>query len=419
VPDALRPFSYLSDATSNLYDIPLAGEFEAYSVVVATCGTSGAIWTAFSQLPSTLFDLVIIDEASQATEAEALVPLQLCKPTGLVVLAGDPQQLAATMRTGAYKMCSVAGSLQERLLTRPAYAGISPANGTIASGADSADAGNSRPGKTRSSPNGVFLAKNYRSHECILHVPSQLFYGGALESCGAPSHINSMLRWAPLPKDHSFPILFIGVDGMHMHDVDSPSFYNINELSKVVDTCRQLISDSSLDLKQSDIGVIAAFRAQVLKLRLSLRAADLRDINVGGIEDYQGQEFKVIIITTVLTSPMRQFAQDGAIGLTGNPKKFNVAVTRGMALCVVIGQPYYLHDDPCWRAYMEYCDLHGAYTGYPCNLLRRHRQEELDEEALLNAVAQTSILGAGYEEIQNPTKLSQYFFDDSAWRVLL
>jgi superfamily I DNA and/or RNA helicase len=35
-----------------------------------------------------LFDVVLVDESSQAVEIEVLVPISLCKPFGLVVLAG-------------------------------------------------------------------------------------------------------------------------------------------------------------------------------------------------------------------------------------------------------------------------------------------------------------------------------------------
>ena len=40
-----------------------------------------------------LFDVVIIDEASQAVEPATLIPLQWLKPDGLIVLVGDCQQL--------------------------------------------------------------------------------------------------------------------------------------------------------------------------------------------------------------------------------------------------------------------------------------------------------------------------------------
>jgi hypothetical protein len=58
----------------------------------------------------------------------------------------------------------------------------------------------------------------------------------------------------------------------------------------VVEVCRDLVQSSSLPpgtVAARDIGVIAAFRQQVLKLRLALRAAGLSNVSVGSVEDFQ------------------------------------------------------------------------------------------------------------------------------------
>lgn len=57
-----------------------------------------------------------------------------------------------------------------------------------------------------------------------------------------------------------------------------------------MEVCRDLVSSASLapgTVTARDIGVIAAFRQQVLKLRLALRAAGLASVNVGSVEDFQ------------------------------------------------------------------------------------------------------------------------------------
>lgn len=58
----------------------------------------------------------------------------------------------------------------------------------------------------------------------------------------------------------------------------------------MVEVCRDLLTTTSLPagtVVARDIGVIAAFRKQVLKLRLALRAAGMASINVGSVEDFQ------------------------------------------------------------------------------------------------------------------------------------
>lgn len=109
-----------------------------------------------------------------------------------------------------------------------------------------------------------------------------------------------------LSNQRSFPMMFIAVKGQHEHDLESPSFYNKREIDQVADVCRSL-ADSKL-IKVSEIGVIAAFRKQVLKLRVALRSIGLAGVNVGSVEDFQGQEVKAVIISTVMTSWVKRFA---------------------------------------------------------------------------------------------------------------
>lgn len=98
-----------------------------------------------------------------------------------------------------------------------------------------------------------------------------------------------------------------------------------------MDICLSLVSTRGV--RPEEIGIIAAFRSQVLKLRAALRSAGLSNVNVGSVLDLQGQEVKVIVISTVLTSRL-QSDRGEVMGLLGDHRKFNVAVTRGMALCI-------------------------------------------------------------------------------------
>lgn len=41
--------------------------------------------------------------------------------------------------------------------------------------------------------------------------------------------------------------------------------------------------------------------------------------------------------------------------------QFNVAVTRAKALTVIVGNPFILHEDPCWRALLDFCVRNKAY----------------------------------------------------------
>jgi hypothetical protein len=108
-----------------------------------------------------------------------------------------------------------------------------------------------------------------------------------------------------------------------------------------------------------------------------------------------------------------------SIGLIGDYRKFNVAVTRGMALCIVVGEPYTLYSDPPFRTYMETCDRNHRYFGADCSLLSRNTEK--DAEGLLNNAAQIAfrdenLLGRGSAKAFND---NQYFSDEITWRTLL
>ncbi|UZJ52104.1 hypothetical protein CBS101457_001424 [Exobasidium rhododendri] len=63
------------------------------SIVVATCHGAGG-----RQLNGMQFDVVVIDEACQATEASCWIPISLAKPDGKLILAGDHLQLPPTVK---------------------------------------------------------------------------------------------------------------------------------------------------------------------------------------------------------------------------------------------------------------------------------------------------------------------------------
>lgn len=272
---------------------------------------------------------------------------------------------------------------------------------------------------------GTYLTMNYRSQKSILSLPSQLFYKNSLREEQNRELLDSLGSWKELnnaklldeDEERPFVVLFNAIDGVHRHEVDSPAFFNVEEISAIVKICSSLIFEHGKELKIStkDIGVIGAFRSQVLKLRLALRAAQLGGINVGSVEDFQGQETRIIIISTVLTHRIPHLEINGSLGLLGDHRKFNVSLTRGMHLAIVVGHPYCLHTDPNWRHLMNFCDRHGTYTGYPCTLLERVQEEMNQENELLNSIARVSLLSSTSQRMKN----SQYFTDTLEWRGLL
>ena len=71
-----------------------------------------------------------------------------------------------------------------------------------------------------------------------------------------------------------------------------------------------------------------------------------------------------MIVSTVFAGPHLSNASRGNkldLGLLGNPRRFNVAVTRASSLLVVIGKSNSIRRDPCWKDLISLCVEMGTY----------------------------------------------------------
>uniref|UniRef100_A0A2I3FX74 RNA helicase Mov10l1 n=1 Tax=Nomascus leucogenys TaxID=61853 RepID=A0A2I3FX74_NOMLE len=314
--DAVKP--YCRDGE----DIWKASRFR---IIITTCSTSGLFYQIGVRVGH--FTHVFVDEAGQASEPECLIPLGLMSDiSGQIVLAGDPMQLGPVIKSRLAMAYGLNVSLLERLMSRPAYQRDENAFGAC---------GAHNPLLVTK------LVKNYRSHEALLTLPSRLFYHRELEVCADPTVVTSLLGWEKLPKK-GFPLIFHGVRGSEVREGKSPSWFNPTEAVQVLRYCCLLAQSISSQVSASDIGVITPYRKQVEKIRILLRNVDLMDIKVGSVEEFQGQEYLVIIISTVRSNEDRFEDDRYFLGFLSNSKRFNVAITRPKALLIVLGNPHVL-----------------------------------------------------------------------------
>ena len=141
----------------------------------------------------------------------------------------------------------------------------------------------------------------------------------------------------------------------------SPSFFNPEEVVTVMNYIKQLLEDPELEVKEEEIGVISPYRRQCQKIRGKL--GESSEVMVGTTEEFQGQERKVIILTTVRSNPdYLQQDQVAKIGFLKNRKRFNVAITRAQALLIVIGNPeilYQVKARDTFRVQGWFCDFYA------------------------------------------------------------
>ncbi|XP_054912271.1 RNA helicase Mov10l1 [Poeciliopsis prolifica] len=332
IPEVLQPYSRAGE------DIRHAA---FHRIVVSTCSSAGMFHNI--GIPEGHFTHVFLDEAGQATEPESLIPISLISERdGQIVLAGDPCQLGPIVKSNLAMAFGLGMSLLERLMSNPLYT--------------KQDWGYNPKLVTK-------LIYNYRSHEVLLTLPSKLFYLGELCFKAQREIVESLCQWKNLPKK-DFPLFFHGVRGTEMREGNNPSWFNPVEAVQVMLYCCQLAKKLYNPVHPSDIGIIAPYRKQCEKIRVLLGKVGLSDIKVGSVEEFQGQEFLVIILSTVRSneSVEREDLQS-LLGFLANPKRFNVAVTRAKALLIIVGNPHILIQDLCFRALLQYCFSNGAYLG--------------------------------------------------------
>ncbi|KAL8595223.1 hypothetical protein ACOMHN_043376 [Nucella lapillus] len=323
-------------------------------VYITTLVTAGRLVSA--QFDADHFTHLFVDEAGHATEPEAvsalagLLYMKGDNPVGKqVVLAGDPKQLGPILRSPFAKKFKLDTSLMERLMDLPIY-------------------------RRRDEPgaqDGLYydpllitkLVQNYRSHPTILDVPNELFYNGDLVTSGLPELTHLMCDWEPLPNRQK-PLIFHAVIGEDMQEASSPSFFNPFEVRQVMHYVERLVNQTSprgVPITQDHIGIISPYSKQVQKIRGELKRQGMDKVKVGSVEEFQGQERLIIIVSTVRSNP-RFLNTDNkfTIGFLQNNKRFNVAVTRPKALLIVIGNPNVLRHNRSWSTFVEYCKVNGC-----------------------------------------------------------
>ncbi|CRL04786.1 CLUMA_CG017842, isoform A [Clunio marinus] len=294
------------------------------------------------------FTHVLIDEAGQCVEADTLIPISfVSRNRGQVILAGDPKQLGPVIVSQVAKICGQEKSFLERLSEHEYYL----------------------PKENVYDCRFVTkLKKNYRSLPSILHVYNTLSYEGELEAeindvdseeIKLLQSIDKILwnRSTAVPK---CGIFFINVDGTNQRSVESCSWMNNEEAAKIFIFICQL-KKAGVDMK--DIGIITPYALQVKNLR-RIVTETMPDcgLKIGTVEEFQGQERKIILVSTVRTNPQHlKSDQQFNLGFLNCSKRMNVAISRARALLVVFGKGSVLDRDEKWRNLINFTKDNGTH----------------------------------------------------------
>ena len=299
-----------------------AAVLDSAAVVAATCVGAGD-----PTLDGRTFSLVAIDEATQATEPAALIPLLRAATAALLV--GDPRQLPPTVVSPG----GVAAGLGVSLFERLEAAGLEP----------------------------LTLDTQYRMHPGISEFPADRFYGGRLRD-GIPA--SARPRPPGLAWPSRVPVAFVQCDGPEVGGgggsgdsttATTTTYANPAEAAAVAAIVTALLRAGA---SQDAVGVVTPYAGQARALRRALNAAPASaDVEVRTVDGFQGREKEVIVMSTVRSNGR------GGVGFLADARRLNVALTRARAGLVVVGDARTLLNSPVWGAWLGWCGEKGAVVG--------------------------------------------------------
>ncbi|KAJ5245681.1 hypothetical protein N7489_005777 [Penicillium chrysogenum] len=323
------------------------------SVVLATLHGAGG-----HQLKNQKFDVVIIDEASQALEAQCWIPLLGAEK---VVLAGDHLQLPPTVKsTGQNSKEQTSKGTEEKTgnntdtetlkgvsLERTLFDRLLALHG---------------PGIKR------MLTTQYRMHEKIMRFPSDELYEGKLMASDA---VKARLL-IDLPyevegtDDTQEPLVFWDTQGGDFPEKaedeisqkgallgDSKS----NEMEAMV-VARHVDNLIDAGIRPESIAVITPYNGQLALLSRMLREK-YAGLELGSVDGFQGREKEAVVVSLVRSNAEHE------VGFLGEKRRLNVAMTRPKRhLCICGDSETISHGSSFLKHWMDFLE-ENADLRYP------------------------------------------------------
>lgn len=282
------------------------------------CATLTGVNTAL--LGDRQFDLLVIDEAAQATEPTCWIPLQRSLK---IVLAGDHCQLPPTVVSQQARQCGLHVSMMERLMEQ--------------GGAEISHK----------------LTTQYRMHQQIMQFSSTEFYNSELTAAATVrEHLLVDLPNVTRTPSTETSIRFIDTAGSSFSEESEEqgsSLQNPEEATCVVRQVEQLIATG---VSPGDIAVITPYSAQARCLR------DLfgnLTVEIDTIDGFQGREKEAVVISLVRSNTR------GDVGFLSDTRRINVALTRARRKLVVIGDSSTLANHEFYLRLLDYFEQQNAY----------------------------------------------------------
>ncbi|NP_001155054.1 immunoglobulin mu binding protein 2 [Nasonia vitripennis] len=292
------------------------------SVILCTLNSASANDGQLQYIPRDHFDVLIVDEASQAMEASTWIAIPNAPK---LILAGDINQLPPVV------MCQEAtkGGLNISLMERAI--------------------------KKLNTDCYVRLMRQYRMNEKIMTWSSKKFYDDTLEADDLVK--NHLLKHLPSVKQEddltSEAVVYIDTCGCECEEfntgVEKASKGNLGEAVIVDKVVTNLVK---VGLYHKDIGAITPYALQVDFIRRSFAAKSL-NVEVSTVDGFQGREKEVIILSLVRSN------EDKELGFVTDFRRLNVAVTRARRSLIVIADSETMEKDDLIVSLLKHIEDNG------------------------------------------------------------
>jgi len=280
------------------------------------------------------FDELIIDEASQIIEPSVL---GIISEIPKLILIGDQNQLPPITAQGydqyvftGKQLSNLRYSTYQRSLMERLYL-LCESNGWYQSIG--------------------MLSCHFRMHETIAALIGH-YYDGKLQA-------SNPRQRAPLPENKSgLTILDKRIAWISFPPTDTQR-YDIKQVIAVKKLIKIFIEQGEIIDYNTDIGVIAPFRAMIHCLAKEL---DIPELIIDTVERFQGSQRKIII----LCLPLRSSADIGAIESLNEDgsidRKLNVAISRACERLIILGSPRICQASPHYKRLLEGIKTNGIIT---------------------------------------------------------
>ncbi|MFV0252580.1 MAG: TM0106 family RecB-like putative nuclease [Beutenbergiaceae bacterium] len=269
------------------------------------CVLGGTAWDFCNtgRVARDALDLLVIEEAGQFSLANTIA---VSVSTSRLLLIGDPQQLPQVSQ-GAHPV----------RVDRSALAWLAEGESLL-------------PPEL-----GLVLPRSWRLHPALCTAVSTLSYNGTLTS----SEVAAARNLADLAP------------GVHVVDVDhhGNSVVSGEESAEVLAQVTALLGRAWTDggterpLTAADIMVVAAYNAQVQRIRADLDRVGLAQVRVGTVDKFQGAQAAVALIS--LAASTAADAPRGARFLLSR-NRINVAISRAQWAAIIVRSPALVRHVP-------------------------------------------------------------------------